>query len=82
MENKKVIDMLEYYFVTQCDPKVVARTLGACMVDINRIKHIKSLSENEKKSLFERIDKNCKQLSDFIQNGATEQLKYIAENSE
>jgi hypothetical protein len=82
MENKKVIDMLENYFVTQCDPKVVARTLAGYMIDINRIKHIKSLPENEKKSLLERIDENCKQLYDFIENAPREPLKYIVKNHE
>jgi len=81
MKNKEVIDKLQEYFINECDPKIVARTLAGMMVDMNRVKNIKQLTKSEKECLFDRIDNNCKQLEDFIKNGPRETLKYIVQNS-
>lgn len=78
MENKEIIKKLTRYFLKDCDPKVVAKLLAACLVDINRIRHFEHLPDSEKENLMLRINHNSDELLDFVKNGAKQAL--VVEN--
>ena len=66
--NKQVINDLVEYFLTQ-DPKVVARSLAATMIDLQRIVHIDELPDDERMCLRLRIGANVAALKKFAKDG-------------
>lgn len=78
--NKEVIDALQGYFLQQ-DPKIVARTLAALMIDMNRVSRMDYLKPMEKECLLARMIHNNNELLDFI-NGKREPMRYSNIESE
>lgn len=72
--NKELIQELTEYFLTQ-DPQIVAKTLAAVMIDMNRLINMDSLSIEEKASLIARVHVNNASLSKFAKNGPESDLK-------
>lgn len=79
--NKEVIDALENYFMQQ-DPKIIARTLAACMIDFNRLMNFDELGKNEQECLRYRLQKNMEELGKFVENDPTENKKFRCINIE
>lgn len=71
--NKEISDKMTAYFLTQ-DPEIVARILAANMIDLNRLYHFELLEDDERESLFRRLDHNIEQLQEFIKSGSTSDL--------
>ena len=65
--NKQAIEKLKKYFLKQT-PEVVACSLASMLIDINRIYHLSELPPNEREILNIRIQKNVKELHDFLKN--------------
>lgn len=82
MKNKEVLDKLQYYYLTQCDPQVVARALASAMIDYHRLTDLENLPEKELKCLEQRIVLNATELESFIEHGPTGTLKIHAINSD
>lgn len=82
MDNKEVLDKLQKYFLDQCDPKVVARSLASCMIDFNRLHYYDNLSESQAKNLNYRIYEMVKELHKFIKDGPDGELKIKIVNPE
>jgi len=64
MTNKKVIDMLVKYFLSQ-DPEKVATLLACCMIDLKRVNDIEELPDDERERLEVRLVLNAEQLIKF-----------------
>ena len=63
--NKEAIAKLQSYLVKQ-DPYVLSRALAAFMIDMNRIYYIRDLPDDEYDNLFDRVEKNVKELHAFL----------------
>jgi hypothetical protein len=74
--NKEVINALQEYLVKQ-DAAVVARTLAALMIDMNRMLNFTSLGKNESENLIARMNANRTQLMKFIQDGPNGKLTLV-----
>ena len=71
--NKELIKELTEYFCTQ-DPKIVAKLLASCMIDLNRCYTIEYLSISELQSLKLRMWNNMDELRKFSENGPSGNL--------
>jgi len=81
MNNKEVGKRLTEYFLNQ-DPKDVAKALGACMIDFNRLMHADILGEIERANLFMRIRLNVEELQRFLSNPDEDKFSLINKDSE
>ncbi len=81
--NEEVIDDLREYFLKQ-DPKHIAHTLAALMIDFQRLVNFESLEKNEQACLGFRIKRNVEELERFINKGSTEfdTFRYVNVGSE
>ena len=76
MTNKELIEKLQAYFLKQ-DPKVVTRILANMFIDVNRVFHYDSLSDQELISLHSRMALNHNELQTFALDENPEPLKYF-----
>lgn len=74
MDNKEIIKKLTDYYLTQ-DPKIVARALANCIIDIHRIVHYHELPESKAISLNARLLLNSASFDKFILEGCDEDMK-------
>ena len=72
--NKEIIDKLVEYYLKQ-DPRIVARLLANCQIDLNRWINMGNLDLDEKMSLVKRTRLNMEEMFRFLNEGSNvEQL--------